>query len=71
MKEMNARLENIQTDSSRSDVQHNNSLSAETESSDTNQLRKSLKQKISAMSLVAGTLDFISHRSGNHSVNPI
>ena len=73
MKEMNARLENIQIDPRKSDVQHGNSMSTETESSYANQVRKSLKQKIGTrdISLLAGTVDFISHQSGNNSVNPI
>uniref|UniRef100_A0ACD5ZE32 Uncharacterized protein n=1 Tax=Avena sativa TaxID=4498 RepID=A0ACD5ZE32_AVESA len=59
MKEMNARLENIETPSSIPDVQHNICMATETESSDTNQVRKSLKQKISTrdVSLLAGEGD--------------
>uniref|UniRef100_A0ACD5YW68 Uncharacterized protein n=1 Tax=Avena sativa TaxID=4498 RepID=A0ACD5YW68_AVESA len=59
MKEMNARLENVETTSSIPDVQHNICMATETESSDTNQVRKTLKQKISTrdVSLLAGEGD--------------
>ncbi|XP_047080200.1 CLIP-associated protein-like [Lolium rigidum] len=55
MKEMNARLENVQTGSSISDVHHNICRTTETESSGTNQARKTIKQKIGTrdMSLLA------------------
>lgn len=60
MKEMNARVENIQTASSISDVQHSNCMAIEVESSDTTQVRRSPKHKISTrdMSHLAGMLDF-------------
>ncbi|KAM0847779.1 hypothetical protein ACQ4PT_054812 [Festuca glaucescens] len=59
MKEMNARLENVQTGSSISDVHHNIFRTTETESPDTNEVRKTIKQKISTrdMSLLAGEGD--------------
>jgi hypothetical protein len=65
MKEMNARLENVQTGSSISDVHHNICRTTETESPDTNEVRKMIKQKIGTrdMSLLAGMLDFISHET--------
>lgn len=64
MKEMNARSENVQTASSISDVHHSSCTTTEAEPSCTNQVRKSLKQKISTrdMSLLAG-IDFISHQA--------
>lgn len=59
MKEMNARVENIQTASSISDVQHSNCMAIEVESSDTTQVRRSPKHKISTrdMSHLAGEGD--------------
>ncbi|KAM3245146.1 hypothetical protein ACQJBY_056463 [Aegilops geniculata] len=59
MKEMNARSENIQTASSIPDVHRSSCTTTEAESSGTDQVKKSSKQKISTrdMSLLAGEED--------------
>ncbi|VAI51415.1 unnamed protein product [Triticum turgidum subsp. durum] len=59
MKEMNARSENIETGSSIPDVHRTSCTTTEAESSGTNQVKKSSKQRISTrdMSLLAGEED--------------
>uniref|UniRef100_A0A453Q1V0 TOG domain-containing protein n=1 Tax=Aegilops tauschii subsp. strangulata TaxID=200361 RepID=A0A453Q1V0_AEGTS len=59
MKEMNARSENIQTAPSMPDVHRSSCTTTEAESSGTNQVKKSSKQKISTrdMSLLSGEED--------------
>ncbi|VAI62956.1 unnamed protein product [Triticum turgidum subsp. durum] len=59
MKEMNARSENIQTASSIPDVHRSSCTTTEAESSGTNQVKRSSKQRISTrdMSLLAGEED--------------
>ena len=66
MKEMNARSENIQTASSIPDVHRSSCTTTEAESSGTNQVKRSSKQRISTrdMSLLAG-IDFTSRQAPN------